>query len=111
MSKFDSAVDSCKAQMKKLGIPCNADLLGSIAKSLGPSLYKRDAAVVAAKDKKELETIRKNFIEKKLKVKGDAADKAIEHAIDKIGASNRYKQRAVFYYLIVKKLKKESVFK
>lgn len=112
MTKLENAVENCKAQMKKMSIPCNAALLTSLCKSMGPSLYKRDAAFVAAKDKKEIDTIKKNFITKKLGEKSQAkADGAIAYAIEKIGPSNRHKQRAVFYYLIVKKLKKEAKFK
>ena len=111
MSKLDDAIESCKAQMKKCKISCNDDLLRGIAKSLGPSLYNKDSKMVAAADKKELENIKTKFINKKLGVSDDKkADAAIEHAIEKIGRSNRAKLRPVFYYLLVKKLKKESVF-
>lgn len=110
-SKFEAVIESCKAQMKAQGIPCNADLLEKVAKSLGPSIYNRDASTVAASQKSELETIVTKFIGKKLGVKDEAkANAAIEYAIEKIGSSNRSKKRVVFYYLIVKKLKKESVF-
>jgi len=37
-------------------------------------------------------------------------DATISHAIEKIGSSNRQKLRPVFYYLIVKYLKKESIY-
>ena len=112
MSKFEDAVASCKAQMKERKISCDDALLEAIAKSLGPSLYNRDARTVASGQKSELETIRKNFLIKKLKcADGPELDKAMAKAIDKIGKSNRNKQRPVFYYLLVKELKKESVFK
>ena len=55
--------------------------------------------------------MKKNFIAKKLGVDDEKkADAAIAHAIEKIGPSNRAKQRPVFYYLIVRKLKKEDVY-
>lgn len=111
-SKFEGVIESCKAQMKAQRIPCNADLLEKIAKSLGPSIYNRDASTVAASQKSELATIASGFIGKKLGVKDEAkATAAIQYAIEKIGPSNRSKKRVVFYYLIVKKLKKESVYK
>lgn len=109
-SKLEEAVETCKLQMKQCKIKCNDKLLTAIAKSLGPSLYKRDAMMVAASNKSEIDTIKKNFIKKKLKVEGPAADKAIAHAVDKLGSSNRHKRRPVFYYLITEKLKKQSVF-
>jgi len=109
-SKFEQAVASCKEQMKQCKIKCNEELLTAIAKSLGPSLYKRDAMMVAAKNKGECDTIRKNFIKKKLKVEGPKADEAIAYATEKLGSDNRHKRRPVFYYLITEKLKKKSTF-
>ncbi len=111
MSKLDDAIVACKEQMKKQKIPCNDDLLRAIAKSLGPSLFKQDAKLVAAAQPKEIKGIKEKFLIKKLGCKDDAKlDTAIEYAIDKIGRSNRAKLRPVFYYLLVKKLKKESEF-
>lgn len=113
MSKFEEQIDACKAQMKAQKIACDEKLLTAIAKSLGPSIYNRDARTVAAGQKSELETIKKNFMIKKLGCKKDdpAMDKAIEKAINKIGRSNRSKLRPVFYYLLVKEMKKASKFK
>lgn len=112
MSKLDDAIEKCKVQMKKQKIACDEKLLTNIAKSLGPSLYNRDASTVAAGQKSELETIKKNFLIKKLGCKDSPAlDKSIQKAIDKIGRSNRSKLRPVFYYLLVKDQKKESKFK
>jgi|GEM_PF-781237 len=109
MSKLDDAIASAKKQMKMQKIPCNDELLTKIAKSLGPSLYSADAKLIAARDKKELATIKKDFLAKKL---GETDERkqnaALAHAIEKIGPSNRHKLRSVFYYLIVKKLKKEA---
>jgi len=111
MSAFNEVLDKCKTQMNKCGIKYNEDLLTSVAKSLGPSIYKQDALLVAAGDKTEVETIKKNFVAKKLGVEGSAADTAIEYAVEKIGSSNRQKLRPVFYYLIVEKLGKQAVYK
>jgi len=111
MSKLQQATESAIDQMKSCKIPVNKELIGAICKSLGPSLYKKDARFVAAREKKELATIKKNFIGKKLGESDEKKqDAAIAHAVEKIGPSNRAKQRAVFYYLIVRKLKKESIY-
>ena len=111
MGKFDDAVESAKAQCKAQKTPVNEELLRAVCKSLGPSLYKRDANTVAATQKHELETIKKNFLIKKLGLEdGPKLDKAIQKAIDKIGRSNRNKQRGVFYYILVRDLKQESKF-
>lgn len=112
MAKLDDAVAAAKRQMKAQKIPIDDKLIHSIAKSLGPSLYKRDARTVATGQPKELATIRKNFLIKKLGCKdGPELDKAMQRAIKKIGPSNRAKNRAVFYYLLTRDLKKESKFK
>ena len=110
MSKFDEAITDCKAQLQSINVECDEKLLSSVAKGLGPSLYNRDANLVAAADKKELDNVKTRFISRKLGVEGPEADAAINHAIETIGASNRQKLRPVFYYLIVKFLKKESVY-
>lgn len=110
MSKFDDVIAACKTQMEKCGIECEESLLIAIAKSLGPSLYNKDSSLVASGDKGEINAVKEKFIIGKLGVEGDAADAAIEVAIEKIGKSNRQKLRPVFYYLLVKHLGKESVY-
>lgn len=112
MAKLDDAVAAATRQMKARRIPVDEKLLRSICKSLGPSLYNRDSRTVAAGDPKELATIKKNFLIKKLGCKdGPELDKAMNRAIKKIGKSNRAKNRAVFYYILVKDQKKEKKFK
>lgn len=110
MSKFDEAITDCKAQLSSINVDCDEKLLSAVAKGLGPSLYNRDANLVAAGDKKELDNVKERFVSRKLGVEGPEADAAVQHAIDTIGPSNRQKLRPVFYYLIVKHLKKESVY-
>lgn len=115
MSQFDEVFESCKSQLDScLGsdaVRGDHDLLEKIAKGLGPSLYNKDALLVATSQKDEMDTIRKNFLGKKLGCTDAAeADKAIAEATEKIGASNRNKLRPVFYFFLVKALGKESVY-
>lgn len=111
MSKFDSVMDRCEKQMKEQKIAIDRPLLEAIGKSLGPSLYNRDASLVAAGQKSELETIKKKYLMGKLGcADGPELDKAIANAVKKIGKSRRNKMRPVFYYLLVKELGKESVY-
>ena len=111
MSKFDSVMDRCAKQMKEQKIAIDRPLLEAIGKSLGPSLYNRDASLVAAGQKSELETIKKKYLMGKLGCpEGPELDKAIAKAVTKIGKSRRNKMRPVFYYLLVKELGKESVY-
>jgi len=113
MSKLDDKVTDMTAYMKeKLTMKTiDGKLLRAVCKGMGPSLYKADASKVACGQASELETIQKNFCAKKLGVTdGDKAMKAIKEVCADMGSSNRNKQRAVFYYLLTKKLRKSSVF-
>lgn len=111
MSKFDEKLELYQGEMKKLGLSFDADLLKGVTKGLGPSIYKQDAETVSGSDKKELETVKKNFLIKKLGlVDSTKLDDAIETVIEKMGKSNRNKYRAIFYYLLVKELGQESKY-
>jgi len=81
-----------------------------IVKNLGPSIYKRDAELVSCSDPKELDTVRKNFLMKKLGIDASKGvlDAAIQDVCEELKAT-RTKYRATFYYALAKKFKKESV--
>ncbi len=110
MSKLDEKVTLYSRELSKLGQKVDETLVRAIAKGCGPSIYSNDAETVASSDKTELDRVKKNFMEKKLGLSGDDLDSGIAYAIETIGKSNRNKYRVVFYYLIVKKFKKESVY-
>ncbi|MDV7187203.1 DUF2853 family protein [Lutibacter sp. TH_r2] len=111
MSKFDEKLALYKSEMEKLGLSFDADLLTAVTKGLGPSIYKADAETVSGSDKKELETVKKNFLLKKLGLSdGPKLDDAIATVIEKVGKSNRNKYRAIVYYLLVKELGQESKY-
>ena len=60
-------------------------------------------------DPKELETVKQNFLMKKLGLEdGGYLDDAIALVAEKMGKTNRVKYRAIFYYLLVKELGQES---
>jgi hypothetical protein len=111
MSKFDEKIALYQGEMKKLGIQFDADLLSRVTKGLGPSIYKKDAETVSGTDAKELETVKNNFLIKKLGLSdGPKLDSAIESVVETMGKSNRNKYRAIFYYLLVKEFGKESIY-
>ena len=110
MSKLDDKIALYSKEMTKLGIKVDGDLLRAVTKGCGPSIYNKDAETVSASDPAELDRVKKNFMEKKLGLSGKDLDAGIAHAIETIGKSNRSKYRAIFYYIIVKKFKKESVY-
>ena len=111
MSKLQEKIELYTNEAEKLGLGLNAELLAAVTKGLGPSIYKEDAEKVSSSDKKELETVKKNFLIKKLGLEdSENLDKAIETAIEKIGKSNRNKYRALFYTILVEELGMQSVY-
>lgn len=111
MSKFDEKVALYKKFMDDKGLRSNTDLLAAVTKGLGPSIYKADAETVSGSDAKELATVKKNYLMKKLGLADSPElDAAIEDVIERIGKSERKKYRAVVYYMLMKKFDKESVY-
>lgn len=111
MSKFDDNVELYKAQNAELGLGLSDALITGVAKSLGPSIYNADSSKVSGTDQKEKDTVKNNFLIKKLGLKdGPELGAAIDEVIAKMGTSNRSKYRAVVYALLAKKFGKESMF-
>lgn len=108
MSKFDEKVSFYKETMGKLGIKGIDDqLLHDCTKACGPSIYNADAETVSGSDQTELDRVKKNYLIGKLGCKAsDDLDGLVQHAVDTMGKSNRSKYRAIFYYILSKKLGK-----
>ena len=87
----------------KCGIEPDMALLTKVTIGCGPSIYDADAATVAATQKHELETVKNNFLMKKLGL-SDSPDlmNAIESVIETYGRSERNKYRAVIYYMLTR---------
>ncbi len=98
-----------KAMKKQYG-EVDESFLEIIVKNLGPSIYRKDAELVSCSDPKELDTVRKNFLIKKLGLKDDKdiLNVAIKEVCEELKDSSK-KYRAVFYYRLAQKFKKESV--
>ncbi len=114
MSKLDDLVAKYATELEKKCGEKKVDmaLLRGVAKACGPSLYKADASKVSTSDPKELKTVRKNFLVKKLGLKDtDKLDDAIMEVGAQFGKGNRNKYRAMYYYLLAKKFRKASMFK
>ncbi len=110
MSKFDEKLAIYEKEFGKLGISFDADLLRKVTKGLGPSIYNEDSSKVSCSDKTELDRVKNNFLIKKLGMKDSPKlDDAIKEVCEQFGSSRR-KFRAMFYYLLVKKLNKESYY-
>lgn len=112
MSKLEEKISNYIAESKKLKLDLSDALITAVAKSLVPSIYNADAETIAASDKAEIDRLKTNFLIKKLGLADDSKlDKAIEEVIEQIGKSNKNKYRVIVYALLVKKFKKESLYK
>ncbi|MFN4154263.1 MAG: DUF2853 family protein [Paracoccaceae bacterium] len=113
MSKRDELIAKYADDLAtKCNMTPDMALLTKVTIGCGPAIYNDDASTVAGSDPAELETIKKNFLMKKLGL--DDSPKlmeAIDAVIDTYGRSNRSKYRAVFYYMLVKHFGKEAVYK
>lgn len=87
------------------------ELLTKVTIGCGPAIYNVDASTVAGSDASEIETIRKNFLIKKLGLNDSPRLKeGIEKVLDIYGRSNRTKYRVVVYYLLTKHFGRENVY-
>jgi hypothetical protein len=112
MSKRDELIEKYAADIKdKFGEAANMDLLTKVTIGLGPAIYNMDASKVSGGDEKEKETVKNNFLVKKLGMK-ESVDMmpAIDSVLTKYGASNKNKHRAVVYYMLAKHFKMESAY-
>jgi len=112
MSKRDEMIAKYAADLKeKLGVDADMDLLTKVTIGCGPSIYNKDSSTVSGGSESELETVKNNFLIKKLGLSdGPALMEGINKVIEEYGTSNRNKYRAVVYYLLTKHFGKEEVY-
>lgn len=113
MSKRDDLIAKYAEDLKtKCKVTPDMDLLTKVTIGCGPAIYNADSSVVAGSDESELETVKNNFLIKKLGLAdGPKLMEAINAVIDTYGRSERNKYRAVVYYMLVKHFGKEAVYK
>ena len=112
MGKRDDLIAQYADDLKnKCGMDPDMDLLTKVTIGCGPSIYDADASTVAATQEGEIETVKNNFLIKKLGLAdGPELDEAINKVIDTYGRSDRNKYRAVIYYMLTKHFGKESIY-
>lgn len=112
MSKRDDLIAKYASDLKeKCGMTADMALLTKVTIGCGPSIYNADSQTVSGSDPSELETVKKNFLIKKLGLKDSAdLDAGIASVMETYGKSNRNKYRAVVYYMLTKHFKKEKVY-
>ena len=112
MGKRDELIAKYAEDLRnKCGMEPDMDLLTKVTIGCGPAIYDADASTVAGSQPDELETVKKNFLMKKLGLSdGPELDSAIDSVIETYGRSERNKYRAVIYYMLAKHFGKESVY-
>jgi hypothetical protein len=112
MGKRDEWIAKYAEDLKnKCGMDPDMDLLTKVTIGCGPSIYNADAQTVSAGDTAELNTVKDNFLIKKLGLPDDEhLMGGIQKVIETYGRSERNKYRAVVYYMLVKHFGKESVY-
>ena len=97
--------------LNKCGMQPDMDLLTKVTIGCGPAIYNADASTVAGSQPAEIETVKNNFLIKKLGLAdGPQLDDAIAQVIEVYGKSERNKYRAVVYYMLTKHFGKEAVY-
>ncbi|MCC5975157.1 MAG: DUF2853 family protein [Rubellimicrobium sp.] len=112
MGKRDDLIAKYADDLRnKCGIEPDMGLLTKVTIGCGPAIYDRDAETVAASQPHEIETVRKNFLVKKLGLRdGPELTDAINAVLEVYGQSERNKYRPVVYYMLTKHFGKESVY-
>lgn len=113
MGKREDLIAKYAGDLKnKCGMNPDMDLLTKVTIGCGPSIYSADSETVAASQPSELETVKNNFLIKKLGLKdGPQLMEAINSVIETYGKSERNKYRAVVYYMLVKHFGKEAAYR
>jgi len=112
MSKRDDLIAKYADDLRtKCKMEPDMALLTKVTIGCGPAIYNADSSTVAGTDDSELETVKKNFLMKKLGLADSPALMEGIHAVINIyGKSERDKYRAVVYYMLAKHFRKEAVY-
>jgi hypothetical protein len=112
MGKRDDLIAVYADDLKnKCGMTPDMDLLTKVTIGCGPAIYNADASTVAGSQAAELETVKNNFLIKKLGLSDSPAlMEAINSVIETYGKSERNKYRVVVYYMLAKHFGKEAVY-
>ncbi len=112
MNKRQELIAKYAADIKdKFGMAADMDLLTKVTIGCGPAIYNADSSTVSGSDESELNTVKHNFLIKKLGLEDSAElDSGIASVMEAYGKTNRSKYRAVVYYLLTKHFGKESAY-
>lgn len=103
--KLAKLKEQAVSQLQETGVsPIDDALLDELVGRMRTIVNNKDAVLVSGSDDSELETVRTNYVVKRMGIedreKGMAAIKAVADEMSSI----RMKNRAAFYYMVNKKL-------
>ena len=103
--KLAKLKEQATKQLNECGISNIDDaLLDKLVNNLRLIVDNKDALLVSGSDQTELETVRKNFVVKKMGITDkDKSVAGIKAVVEKM-SSIRMKNRAAFYYMVQKEL-------
>jgi hypothetical protein len=109
MSELEQKLQKFKDEAtSQLGLAGESNIddgvLSGLVDNLKLVIDNRDALYVAGSDPSEMETVRRNFVVKKLGIDDQAKGTAAVSDVAKKMAGSRMKNRAAFYYLVQKAL-------
>ncbi len=100
-----------KASATKFASSIDTAALDKMAKNYALVLSNKDSQFVSCGDESERDTVRENFLKKKLGLtNSDAELNAAIEAVCEVMKEDRFKSRLAFYYLLAEKFNKLSVF-
>ena len=113
MGQRDDLIANYADDLKtKCGMQPDMDLLTKVTIGCGPAIYNDDSSTVAGTQAAELETVKTNFLLKKLGLPDSPKlMEAIHAVLETYGKSERNKYRVVVYYMLTKHFGKEAVYK
>lgn len=103
--KLSKLKETAVSQLNDCGVSnIDYDTLDGYVNSLKSMIDNKDATLVSGSDQSELETVRRNFVEKKLGITDkDRAMSAINSVAGKMSGIHM-KSRPAFYYLVKQEL-------
>ncbi len=105
--KLEKYKGTAMSQLNDAGVKdIDVSLLDTLVNRMKTMIDNRDATLVSTSDKAELETVRKNFVVKKLEVSDKEEGMKAVNAVAEKMKGERNKNRAAFYYLVQKELGK-----
>ena len=96
---------TAEGQLKECGVSnIDQELLETLVNRLRTMVDNKDATLVSGQDASELETVRRNFVEKKLGIMDKDKAMGAIHAVAEKMSGIRMKSRPAFYYLVQQEL-------